>query len=236
MTLADFFEQLTYGELTSLELGDPYSGGVERESYQRILTHINAGMKALYTRFWLKSGELVVELYDHIQIYTLDSLHAVTNHLSPEPYRYIIDSEHDPFRSEMLIKIEQVYDDCGCPRILNDITDPWSLFTPAFNQVQVPFPSKFVHLLVQYRKAPEKITLEPDQDPADVFIDLPTSLHEALSMYVAHRAFRSLNADQNQEGNNYMQLYEQACQRAELAGLFITTNTGNLRLDQNGWV
>jgi hypothetical protein len=236
MTLADLFEQLTYGELSSLELGDPSAGGIQKDSYDRVISHVNAAMKALYTRFWLKSGELIVELYDHIQTYTLDSDHAVTNKLSAAIPKYIIDSEWDPFRSEMLIKIEQVFNEGGELCFLNDITEPWSVFTPAYNQVQIPFPEKHNSLLIQYRQAPEKILLEPDQDPASVIIDLPTSLHEALTMYIGHRAFRSLNSDQKQEGNDYMQLYEQACQRAELAGGFISTNTGNERLDQNGWV
>lgn len=236
MTLADIFEHLTYGELSSLELGDPYAGGIEPGQYKRIATHINAALKALYTRFWLHSGEVIIDLYDHITIYTLDSKHAQTNKLSTEFPKYIADSEFDPFREEMLIKIEQVFNECGEHICLNDVTEPWSIFTPKYNQLQIPFPDRHNSISVQYRKAPEKIVVDENTDPTEVDIPVPTALHEALLMYVAHRAFRSLNSDQNQESTNYMNLYEQACQRAEMAGLFITTNTGNLRLEQNGWV
>ena len=238
-TLKDIFEQLTYGELSNLAVGNLVSDDPESapdpKDYARIMAHINLGLKALYTRFWLSSKEVIIQLYDHIQIYTLDRKYAVTNNLSMEKWKYIIDSVYEPFLDDVL-KIEQVFDEGGRGLFLNDLTEPWSVFTPAYNQVRITYPMWCNSLVVHYRASHPTLKYEPGMDPASIEVLLPEAMLEPLLFYVAHRAFGSLNVDQNAESNNYLQKYEQSCQRLMQLGLYITPNYGNERLDQKGWV
>lgn len=235
VTLADVFEQLSAGELAQLSLGGWEGKTVPEKDRSRVISHINMGLIALYTRFWISSKEVIIQIYDHIQTYELDRKFAITNKLSVEPYRYIIDSVYQPFENDVL-KIEQVFNEGGELMFLNDMTQPWSVFTPSYKTLQIPFPEKHNSMVVHYRAGHKKIVLAEHQDPAEVEIHLPLQLLEPLLFYVAHRAFASLNSDQNQEGNNYFKKYENACKAVELKGLLMETSYGNHRLDQNGWI
>lgn len=323
MRLSEIFEYLTTGELAQLHIGgmDPHApwSQARAEDYQQLVAHVNVALKVLFSRFWIRSKEVIVDLYPHIQEYVLDRRYAETNNLSLEPYKYIADSIFDPFCNDVL-KIEQVFNEGGELMFLNDINEPWSVFTPSFRSVQIPFPMICNSMVIHYRASHPTIRFLPSQKPdpncapcaqdissldggefdainnnpeppnitppsfteddCDIVMDggwyldsglvaepyqvgaptgvlggsdfpggvqplpadqievmLPEWLLEPLLFYVASRAFASLNSDQNQEGNTYLQKYESSCQRLESTkGMFITANTTNERLDVAGWV
>lgn len=236
MTLGEIFKQLTYGELSQLSMGGSEGGRVRPEDYERVTAHVNMALKALYRRFFLSAKEAIIDLYPQIQTYTLDRRFAVTNAESHEPILYVIDSIYEPFENDVL-KIEQVFNEGGELLFLNDRTQPWSVFTPAFNKIQIPYPCKFNSMLVQYRASHPEIKYPfDDVSVDDIHVDVPDGLIEPLLFYVGHRAYGAMNTDDNQEGNNYLQKYENACQEIERQGLYITDNYSNLRLDDNGWI
>lgn len=239
MTLADIFEYLTYGELSQLKIGNLNPKASEskpsEEDYALIMSHINMALKAVYKRFFLSSREMIVQIYDHIQIYTLDRRWAVTNHDSKEKPKYIVDSPLDPFLDDLL-KIEQVFNEGGEEMFLNDLTEPWSVFTPRYNQVQIPFPEKHNSMVIHYRASHPTLKYTKDMKPEHIEVLLPEAMLEPVLFYIAHRIFAGMNDDMNQEGNNYLQKYEQSCQQLEKLGLQITPHYGNLRLDNKGWV
>lgn len=208
---------------------------VRPEDYKKVINHINLGLTELYKRFWLSSEDVKIDLYDHIQFYTLHSKYAQSNTLSTELYKYISDSVEHPFQNNVL-KIEEIFDENGCKVCLNDLTEPCSFFTTSYNTIQVPLPYTGASISVQYRGTHPRIAYTPGMDPTTVEVGLPIGLEEALLIYVGGRAARSLNSDQNQEGNNYMQLFEASCKRAEGLGLQITPHYNNLKLDYKGWV
>jgi hypothetical protein len=235
VTLQDVFDQLTYGELFSMHMGGTHEGGVPPEERPRVASHVNMGLKSIYTRFWLSSREVIIQLYDHIQIYKLDSRYAITNKLSPEIPKYIIDSEWDKFDDDLL-KIETVHDEGGRQMFLNDKTEMWSLFTPSYNTIQIPFPERHNSMTVHYRAGHRTVRCEKDTDPSEIEINLPEPLVEALLLYVGARALHPMGSPTDQENMTYMQAYEQACQRVEKANLYVEPFLGNVRLEQGGWV
>lgn len=235
MKLSDILEQLTYGELSQLNMGGWSGNEVRQEDLAKVVSHINMGLLELHKRFWLRSSDVIIQLYDHIQTYTLDRRYAITNVLSTELYKYIVDSQYEPFQDNVL-RIEQVYNEGGELLFLNDLTEPWSVFTPSWNSIQIPFPERHNSLLVHYRAAHPLVRVTPETDAATVDIDIPPGLLEPLLLYVGARAYSALNSDGNAEGNNYLQKFEASCKIAEANGMQIHTNYGNLRLDQKGWV
>lgn len=239
MTLADIFEELAYGELSQLAIGnliaDDAESTIAPKDYAKVMSHINMGLKKLYGIFFLATKEVIIQQYDHIQTYTLDARYAVTNTDSDEPIKYIMDSIFEPFVDEVF-KIESVYNEGGELMFMNDSTEPWSIFTPAYNAIQVPFPIWCNTLGVHYRAEHPKVIYTAGMDPKDITVDIPNGLLQALLYYVAHRAHAGTNVDQGQQGLSYYQKFQASVKDAKMSGLEITPNLTNTKLDRTGWV
>ena len=109
---------------------------------------------------------------------------------------------------------EEVFDEEGNLLFLNDPTEEWSLYTPSYRSIQMPYPNEFNTVAVQYRAAHPKLIWSVDIDPATVDVAVPESLYEALLYYVAHRA--SPQPIGGQDGaQTFLQKYEMCCQAVE---------------------
>jgi hypothetical protein len=236
MLLSNFFEQLTYGELAQLALGGRDITAIAAEDYPAIVSHINLGLTDLYKRFPLKTNEVIIQLYDHIQTYYLMSKYAATNADSSEPIKYIMDSVYQPFTDNVL-RIEQVFNEMGEERTLNDENDPLTVLTPQFNAVTIPYNESSNAIAVVYRAAHDRIVVTDTFDPATVELTLPHYLVEALMLYVTARVLSSTGGGQNlNEASAFMARYELACRQVSDLNLLNTENTSNHRLEHNGWV
>ena len=235
MKLSEIFEQLTYGELSQLTMGGWDSEQIAPEDVRKVIAHVNLGLNDLYGRFWLKTGEVILYLYDRISFYKLHNKYAVSNIESTEEIKFIEDSRFYPFQNDVL-KIEEVYNLCGDYLCLNDKTKHCSLFTTAYDTIQVVHPFNETMISVQYRAKHPEIKWIEGFDPSTVEVDLPNVMLEPLLLFIGSRSYRALNSDQNQEGNNYFQQYEMACTRLKNLGYEIQTNLTNIKLERNGWV
>ena len=234
MFLSDIFEQLTQGELSQLYVGKVDEQGIQVCDYPKIVPHVNLAVTELHKRFLLKSGEVVVQQYDQIQRYYLKSKYAQTNLESDEPIKYIMDSPYQPFEDDVL-RIEKVINELGEELFINDQTEYWTINTPSFNSIQVPYPEKENQMIITYRANAPKILI-PNLVPEEQEVDIPSYLLEPLLFYVGSRAFGSMNSDNNAEGNNYVAKFEKSCLKISELGLDNEDNTANVRLDSAGWV
>lgn len=234
MFLSEIFEQLTQGELQQLAMSGVDNIGIQTCDYPKILPHINLGLIELYKRFPLKKSEVVLQQYDHIQLYELNSRFAETNTESTETYKYIKDSVYYPFKDDVL-RIEKVFNEDGQELFLNDYTQHWSMFTPSYNVLQVPWPEKENSVIVHYRASHAKIELD-GLNPETTEVHIPPGFLEPLLLYVGGRAFSSLNSDQDAEGNNYLAKFEASCKKIEDLNLMNTNDSANLKLEHAGWV
>lgn len=198
------------------------------------MSHINRALTKIYSRFLLSSKEIYIEQDESIAEYILDSRYAQTNTASLEPIKYIADSVAYPFEDDVL-KIEQCFDEEGGLLFLNDPTECFSIYTPSFRSLQMPYPNDFNVVAVQYRASHPRLTYTPDEDAETIEVAVPESLYEALLYYVAYRA--SPQPIGGVDGaQTFLQLYEQACQAVEKQGLYIQAETANWRFDAKGWV
>lgn len=235
MFLSEILEQLEHGELSQLAMGGDEIHALANCNLPNVLPHINLGLAELYKRFPLRIEDVVVNQYDQIQTYYLDRKYARTNTKSKEPIKYIHDSEFQPFTGNVN-KIEFIYDELGEELFLNDDTEYWSLFTPTYNSILVPWPEKANQMIVHYRASHPRIMLE-DLDPETEDVYLPPGYLEPLLFYIAARIFTGTNTDgQISEGNNYMQKFEQSCAKITDLNLMNNDNTSNIKLDKAGWV
>lgn len=239
MILLNLLKDLTYGELSSLKMGEFIPGEHESEPdpsrYEQLMSHINLGLTEIYKRFFLLSQEIYIELHEEISTYKLHSDFAASNTVSVEDPKYIIDTAANPFQDNIL-KIEEVYDEAGVKMFLNDTTEDLSIYTPSFRTIQVPYPEDDIEYSVQYRATHPRVVYTSAMDPSDIEIELPNSLHEALLYYVASRAFRAMGGESVITGNEYFQLFENSCATVEDKGLEVQAEPGDWRFDNNGWV
>jgi hypothetical protein len=243
MKLADVINQLASAEFSQLSLGGQGAGEFNDNNYKQLVAHVNLGLTALYRRFNLKEGRLVVSLQQYRTTYPLTSDHAVNSKRSrlPVEERYIQDTAVAPFHDD-IHKIEQVFTADGIELALNDKSNPDSVFTSSMTTLIVP--KGFVE-----DAAPEQLTLAYRAnhpiietgmglfDPNKVMMELPYSHLEALLYFVASRANNPIGmSNEFHAGNSYAAKYEAACQELESVNLRIDTISQEDRFSRKGFV
>ena len=103
MKVSDVFSELVHGELSAHAIA--MMGSISDTDTPRVISYINSGLLALYTRYPLLMKELRLQQYSHITLYKLSVEHALTNSAS-DKVKYIIDSNLAPFTGDV-IRVEE---------------------------------------------------------------------------------------------------------------------------------
>ena len=216
MRLSELFEELSVGELSQLSMSNDGSGEIVEKYHNKLIVYINNSLLKLYTRFPLKTNELLVEQHEHITNYHLKRDFAQSAD-SDQPYRYISDLGGEPFKGGVL-KILEVSDLLGGHIPLNDPGNERSYFTPAPDVLQVPYPitgnvtsvtyqDKHAHIETAGLTLEKKLAQE---------IKLPLFLKDALIKQIAYNVFSHMNGQEHQaKAQEYITLYENACNLVE---------------------
>jgi len=242
MKLSDLFDQLSQGELSQLKMGSRDEIGIRLCDYNKIIPHINLGLTELYKRLNLKTSEVVIQQFDHIQTYYLDSRYAQTNVDSQEPTKYIMDSEYQPFTNNVL-RIEKVHNELGEELYLNQDRSYfsgsnmyWAVNIPSYNSIQVPYPEKENQMIVTYRADHDPIIFTEEMNLQDIHVPISPSYLEPLLLYIAARVYTNLSSNEGNEGTNYTAKFEASMQQIEKLNLINKDDTYNIKLEENGWV
>lgn len=236
MLLSDIFRKLGHGELASYFVGSEIAEGVGEKYWPQMIDHINTGLTKLHTKFPLSHIQMVIQQYEHIATYTLSSKYAETNTASTEPYKYIKDSVFEPFEDNVL-RVERVYNECYEELPINEPHDCRSVFTSAYNKIQVPTPEKENALIVVYRANHKKIPVTVE-DPSTVEIHIPDPLEEALLAYIGHMYLSGKNTEMTSNLSSRLYAkYVSICNEAEDTNLLLQGHGGiNVRPCIQGWI
>ena len=238
MKLAEVFSQLTYGELSQLNLGGSEAGAIEVGNYPQVVAHVNMGLLALYKRFNLKENRLMFTLQAGKTSYPLNS---------NEDVLFVTGVGEEDFADDIL-KVERVYTALGFELGLNDLEDPYACMTPSNSMLRVPaavaaqsmdLPDqlKTSTLTVVYRARHPMLLVTASFNPTRVELELPYTHLEALLLYVASRVHNPIGmTNEFHAGNSYAAKYEQACQQLEIQNLRVDQASQSNRLQRNGWV
>jgi hypothetical protein len=201
-------------------------------------------LTALYKRFLLKEGRMVLELVPDRTTYPLTNTYSVANLASTFPVKYILDQD-EPFMNDLL-KVERIYTNAQFEMKLNDLSDEYSLMMRAYNLLYVPLPVvnrtnevpcdlKTPTLEIFYRAAHPVIPI--GVDPCVTVLELPDSHNEALLYFVASRLMMPTGVGQLEGygGNMWFQRYEAECARLEQQAMYVHRDAQNTRLVANGW-
>lgn len=206
MKLSECLTKLSYGEFSNLSLGSEGNGDIAPAKIQSTVMHINEALLRLHTRMVLKENYVYLEQRENLTMYNLMYKHAATNE-DPANLedRYIMDTEARPFTEDVL-RVLQVTDSFGRPLPLNDQGKFWSVFTPKFNQLQVPNPLGAQVLTVHYQAKHAKLDYEENPEAE---IEIPDTLHAALLSYVAYKVYGNMNtAEAVTNAANHLGNYE----------------------------
>jgi hypothetical protein len=221
MTLQDIFDQLESGEFSHLGiLGD--DGKLEASSYPKTINNINLALTNIYSRFNLSTKEVVIKLRNAKSTYDLRVNYSGNELYAPKP-DYVYGKEGNTYVNDVL-KILEVYNECGEKFLLNEEDSDCKLFTPSPTVLQVDTVIQDAMLFVIYDaghfKIPTVIDTETVPAANALFLELPDAFLQAVLYYVAYR----IHMNRLKEGSAVMaaqmkNLYEQECNQLDTWGL-----------------
>jgi len=232
MLLTEFFEYLTYGDLSHLSVSSLGENGITIDDQPKFINPINLGLVALYTRLPLRTAEVHIQLYDHIDTYFLDSNFAQSNTASTASPKYIVDSLSQPF-TDSVLKVDNVFNEIGDEFPMNDSEQEASVYTPDYNSIQVPFAASENAITAVYRSGPDRLTTR-GQDPDTVNVPIPYYLLDALLGYVAMKIYSGMGNDK--KAGIFRTIYEEQILIVDQRGLTHDETVLNEKLWRNQWV
>ncbi|MFP3556434.1 hypothetical protein SB861_37825 [Paraburkholderia sp. SIMBA_049] len=234
MNITELFADLSFGELSSLQLAQEGTGIITDAGKERIIRFANEGLLKLHTRFILKQNDVLVEMVEWITSYHLLLKFAESQQgISQQRHLYIKDLWEEPFQEDV-IRILNVFDSNGCELPLNDEGNEHSVFTPQGNLLQVPHPIEGMALSIGYQAKHVPLTLADLEQE----IELPEVLMPALRAWVAWRAFGQLNTQESQGiAMGHRAAFDDACNEVTAQDLVSTSQSQtNNRFQRNGWI
>ena len=231
MQLNDLFHMLAYGELSNHHIASAGDGTLALAKQPQIVHFCNEALVRLYTKFILKEKDCVIELQDGVSIYQLSpeySMSAFDSSLADAPY--IRDAIDAPFQDDVL-KVLAVYSNHGGHRPLNDPNNCWSVNTPSFKTLQVNFPRANELLAVTYQAK------HPTLDGTNQEIELPTTLHGALTAFIAYKVYFNMNTPESQAiSQGHLAMFNNICaDTTEADALNLSISGVNTRFNLGGW-
>lgn len=231
MNVGDFFERLSYGELSGLSIGMEGGGTIDPDSQNRIVSYTKTALTGLYSRFAHNISYVKLELVEGLHDYKLNAIHAVSNEdVNNTDPRYILDSVDDPFTDNVVkvLAIAQLDDpdtveDESKELRLNVHPSLGGLKMPSYDKIYVPNPIAGAILNIEYQADHPKLSLPADETEE---IYLAPLLHEALEMRVAARVYNAMSGEAHVTRAQLLQRrYEHLCLMAESKDLLQESET-----------
>ena len=228
MKVSDVFTELVHGELSSHAIA--MMGSISDTDTPRVISYINSGLLALYTRYPLLMQELRLQQYSHITSYKLSIEHARTN-TSSDAVKYIIDSALCPFTGDV-IRVEEIADEVGDVLEINSSDYDKVALLPSMDVIEIPNPTATNVLFVTYRAKHPTLTSKDDD------IILPMHMLTALYAYIGSRVYAGGTAAEHvSKTAELTNKYEMLCQQFELQGMVNSdVQKINMRPELGGWI
>ena len=171
-----------------------------------VIGYINLALEDLYSKFLLKTEEIIIALQDGKTTYLLDGTDSD------------VTVGGNVMDLDDVISLVEAYDENG-PIGINDDTNPLSVYTSSYDELQIPAVEDGAYVSIIYKKAPEEVAYvdSGDGSATDQNIPLPRGLRAALLAYIKYAALDSSSDVQVSAANEAK--YERACKKAEEDGV-----------------
>jgi hypothetical protein len=235
MQLDTLLEALCLGELSNLHIGqEALTGDWSNLNRRKVVTYLNAGLKALSSQFELIQREVVLETIPGQSLYYLRREYALSNP-TVVAVKYLNDTTCDAFVGD-LVRVLEIYDHTAERAVpINQSLDCRTLYMPSWDTIQIPPDVMAAYYSVIYQAAHPTIYNAADLSQE---LNLPPMMEEALRAYVAWKAYSFMNGDgPSGKGAEFKARYDELCAILEMEDL-ATTSPGQLndKVCQNGFV
>jgi hypothetical protein len=230
MNLEELYRRLSYGELSNLAISGEGSGTIITEKRPTIISHLNDGMRKLYSRFNLREKTVVIRVQEGKMDYLLQPRYSTQAAQVPHPY--IMDTAQDPFIGD-IVRILEVFDSYGQLLPLNDSGLEDSLFTPQADILQIPNHTAGSEVAANYQAFAVPIELGSTDE-----IEIPFALESALQSWIAYKVYTNMNTPEaTAKGKEHLGLYENTCVTAEANNILGASNVSTIsRFELQGFV
>lgn len=232
MNFQDLLQELSLGDLNNMHMANEGTGGIHETQISKIVHYTNTALTILYTRFLVKTRDVLVAMQPSISYYHLNSLYAQSQ-FDPEKaaVAYILDLGNEPFTDDVL-QMLYVVDSQGNEIPLNQPTKPNSVYSPQATILHVPTVADGEILCIGYRAAHPKMTGDYLQE-----MEVPVTLVPALTAYIAYLVYNNLNTQEGfANAQNRLQMFENICTMVESAGTLDNSFASYAeRFRANGW-
>lgn len=235
MQLSTLFRKLSRAELSNLHMSNEGSGQIQTSAIPKLIGYTNDALITLFSRFRLAEKSVIVEMVAHITQYHLLPKYAESSE-SNEQYHYIKDMLRDRFEGDV-VKITEVFDSLGRRRVLNDVDNSLSLFTPTPITLQVPLPIEGEALGVNYQ-ANHRILRDEGDNLMGQQIDIPQVFERPLQAYVAYKVYSHMNGEEQKKiAMEHFNTFNTICIQIEENDLANNTlSSSQDKLDMRGFV
>lgn len=224
MLLTMILDQARNAELKQLSVKD--------KTDEVVISYLNTALVALYSRYDIKTEEALVSLKTGKTLYKFDSTDPdVTVAGLP-----MVDGD--------VLVISAAFGEMGIPLTINDVNDPLSVFTPSYNNLQVPLSIDDAYISIIYRQNPTLLNaslcdettgeLLPENSLYDV--ELPQQLLEPLLHYIGYRAHGSVHGAMADENNIHYMRYVASCKTVDTTGVMSLSNLSSRDVQSKGFV
>lgn len=237
MTLQECLDILARGRLSNLSICD--NGHVKESFIPKVIDAINEALQNLYITFPLKEKSVSIELVEGKTDYKLTSEHSWLkrqedeNHLYDRWDYYVIDTEENPFKDDILC-IMEVWDDLQRRRSINDPDDPLGIYIPEENFIIVKTSEDGLLLNIAYRAKHNNLTI----NDLTAKVDIPECLNNALFSYVAYLIHSDMNTEQAvANAQKYYMDYQNIINNLKMYGFLSPDKlVSDIKFFTGGWV
>lgn len=170
-----------------------------KDNSEAIVSFINLGLLELYNTFALKTEEHLIELQDGVTIYDL-----------PPDFMYLTGAFETP---------DTGFNSKAVP--VNEESNPYSINTINFKQVQVPLTASGAYISLIYVVKPNTMTV----DDMDAELPIPDNMVQPLFNFVAYKAHGAVRLDgQQSEGDVYYVRFKRSIDDLKRQGTSIASD------------
>ena len=191
MKLSEIITIARHSELNTLAVKD---------NVPAIISFINLGLLELYSQFNLYTEEFLIDLMDGTSIYDL-----------PEDFMYLTGAFEAPAEGSQ---------ENSKPLPINEESNPYSVNTINYKQVQVPLNTTGAYISLLYTPKPQNFTPEDLEDE----VPLPDSLVQLLLNFVAYKGHGAIRVEGQGDSDMYFTRFRRSCEERKSQGVAIASD------------
>jgi len=195
-------------------------------SDDKLTSMLNSALIDLFTIFKLKTKEAIITL-DTVNIKTIYSFDGT----DPD-----VKSEGVMLTSGSFMSFVESHNEDGTISLFNDEEDPFSLFTPEWNTVEVKLLKNRKYVSVIYKTNP--ILYTTNDVATDPEVDIPLFFLEPISMYIGWKVFNAINSKEQfgRDNNAFYARYQASVMNIINRGLLVQDDNYRLNVAGKGYV